>query len=208
MNLTYATCKGNLDLVRNPTSEDSVRQKEISRRELLKVLLGLPFIGILLGAISPLLRLLKPFGKLGLEIPPPPVAKVTLSTIREPYLSGTSTSFKDVPANYASMQSMIGYSFDISTIDVSIPTKPVKINNPGILIKDTEGKLHAYDAKCPHLACVVYWNSATNVWHCRCHDGIFDPVTTNVLAGPPPSPLKEWLVSFDEASGAITVEKV
>ena len=183
-------------------------QKEISRRELLKVLLGLPFIGILLGAISPLLRLLKPFGKLGLEIPPASVAKLTLSTIREPFLTGTSTSFKDVEANYNTMQQMVGYSFDISTTDVSIPTKPVKINNPGILIKDSEGKLHAYDAKCPHLACVVYWDSAISKWHCRCHDGIFDPVTTAVLAGPPPSSLKEWKVTFDEASGAITVEKV
>jgi Rieske Fe-S protein len=189
-------------------SEDSVSQKEITRRELLKVLLGLPLLGLLAGAISPILRLLKPFGKLGLAIPPPSVARVVLSSMREPMLAGGGTSFADVEANYNSMKEMLGYSFEIVTIDTSIPTKPVKISNPGILIKDKEGKLHVWDAKCTHLACVIYWDSVSNNWHCRCHDGFFDPVTANVIAGPPPSALKPWKVEWDQGSGAITVEKV
>ena len=184
-------------------------QSEITRRELLKVLLGIPLVGLLLGAISPLLRLLKPFGKLGLAIPPPSVAKVVLGKIREPYLTPSGgTGFADVDANYNDLKEMVGYSFDIVTVDTSIPTNPVKISNPGILIKDKEGNLHAWDAKCTHLACVVYWNSAINKWHCRCHDGMFDPTTTAVLAGPPSSPLKPWIVEFNKDTGEITAEKV
>ncbi len=184
-------------------------QTEITRRELLKVLLGIPLVGILVGALSPVLRLLKPFGKLGFAIPPPSLAKVVLGKIREPYLTPSGgTGFVDVEANLNTLKPMLGYSFEIVTVDVSIPTKPVKISNPGILIKDNEGKLHTYDAKCTHLACVVYWDSATNNWHCRCHDGFFDPVTAKVLAGPPPKPLNSWNVTADEATGAITVEKV
>ncbi len=188
--------------------------REMTRRELLKVLLGLPLAGLAVAALSPVLRLLKPFGKLGFEIPPAPVAKMKLDKVKEPQINAAGQIVDVlVDAKYSQLKPMVGYSFEIETIDVSIPYRPVRIFNPGILIKDNEGKLHVFDAKCTHLACVVRWDfkpDGEGYWHCRCHDGVFDPITTAVLGGPPPAPLRSW--KYDEALASeadeIWVEKV
>ena len=41
---------------------------------------------------------------------------------------------------------------------------------------------------CTHLGCRTHWNEAGYIY-CPCHDGRFD-VQGNVIAGPPPRPLK------------------
>ena len=188
--------------------------REMTRRELLKVLLGLPLAGIAVAAVSPILRLLKPFGKLGLEIPPAPVARMKLDKVKEPQLNaaGQITDVM-VDARYSQLKTMVGYSFEIETVDTSIPYKPVRVFNPGILIKDDKGELHVFDAKCTHLACVVRWDfkpTGEGYWHCRCHDGVFHPTTAEVVAGPPPTPLKRWKcdVELAKSTDEIWVEKV
>jgi len=170
-----------------------VDSKKVTRRQLLKVLLGLPFLGMIAAAASPLLRLLKPFGKLGLEVPPPAAAVTKLSTLNKP----VGDSFVKVPAIASELEPMVGYSFEVITEDRSIPYKPVKIREPGILIKDSEGRIRAWNAKCTHLGCVVRWSTEKKEWHCRCHDGFFDPLMTQVLGGPPPRPLERWTVRQD-----------
>ncbi len=176
-------------------------KRNITRRQLLKVLLGIPFIGAILAAVSPILRMLKPFGKLGLAVPPPPVAVNTLKHVNKPI----GDSFVQVPALLDQLEEMVGYSFEIETEDRSIPYKPIKIREPGILIKK-DGKVRAWNAKCTHLGCVVRWNTETHNWHCRCHDGYFDPLMTKVIAGPPPEPLHPWTATVGE-DGSITIDK-
>ena len=39
--------------------------------------------------------------------------------------------------------------------------------------KDEAGKVTAVSATCPHLGCIVYWNSAEKSWDCPCHGGRF-----------------------------------
>jgi glycine/D-amino acid oxidase-like deaminating enzyme/nitrite reductase/ring-hydroxylating ferredoxin subunit len=49
--------------------------------------------------------------------------------------------------------------------------------------RDSHGELHQCSAICPHLGCIVDWNSAEKTWDCPCHGSRFDPYGT-VLNGP------------------------
>jgi glycine/D-amino acid oxidase-like deaminating enzyme/nitrite reductase/ring-hydroxylating ferredoxin subunit len=40
--------------------------------------------------------------------------------------------------------------------------------------RDDQGTLHAVSAVCPHLGCIVNWNSAEKSWDCPCHGSRFD----------------------------------
>jgi glycine/D-amino acid oxidase-like deaminating enzyme/nitrite reductase/ring-hydroxylating ferredoxin subunit len=40
--------------------------------------------------------------------------------------------------------------------------------------RDEEGELHMCSAVCPHLGCIVEWNSAESTWDCPCHGSRFD----------------------------------
>ncbi len=58
----------------------------------------------------------------------------------------------------------------------------------GILINLPGKGLVAYSDVCTHLSCAVQYTGNGRL-HCPCHEGLFDAVTGNVLAGPPPRPL-------------------
>lgn len=51
------------------------------------------------------------------------------------------------------------------------------------LYRDTEGSLHAMTAICPHLGCVVRWNTEEETWDCPCHGSRFTR-TGKVVNGP------------------------
>ncbi len=71
---------------------------------------------------------------------------------------------------------------------------------PFILIHLNDGSFRAYEQKCTHLACAVYYSPEHNKIECPCHHGFFDATTGNVLAGPPPRPLPhlEVVIRNDE----------
>jgi Rieske Fe-S protein len=58
-----------------------------------------------------------------------------------------------------------------------------------IAMRLADGRLVAYSSICTHLACAVLWRPESHRLECPCHDGVFDPATGEVLAGPPPRPL-------------------
>jgi nitrite reductase/ring-hydroxylating ferredoxin subunit len=60
--------------------------------------------------------------------------------------------------------------------------------NQGILINLPGKGLVAYNDACTHLSCAVVYQGNGQM-RCPCHDGYFDAVTGNVLAGPPTRPL-------------------
>lgn len=62
---------------------------------------------------------------------------------------------------------------------------------PFILIHLSDGSFRAYEQKCTHLACAVYYSPEHDRIECPCHHGYFDARTGNVLAGPPPRPLPQ-----------------
>ncbi|MCC0176436.1 FAD-dependent oxidoreductase [Waterburya agarophytonicola K14] len=62
-----------------------------------------------------------------------------------------------------------------STDDVK-PGEGKLINYKGETVgvyKDETGKVTAVNATCPHLGCIVNWNSAEKSWDCPCHGGRF-----------------------------------
>jgi len=83
------------------------------------------------------------------------------------------------------------YSDYVTTGDVNGPGKIE--SGTGALIRhgfskkavyrDTHGNLHECTAVCPHLGCIVDWNSEEKTWDCPCHGSRFDPFG-KVLNGP------------------------
>jgi Rieske Fe-S protein len=74
------------------------------------------------------------------------------------------------------------------------PGEAVTFRYPGaddraLAIRLPGGQLVGYSSICTHLACAVLWNRDRNRLECPCHDGVFDPATGEVVAGPPPRPL-------------------
>ncbi len=93
-----------------------------------------------------------------------------------------------------------------SQIQFMMPLNPdgSRGQHPSILIRlrselaqkaGTEFK--AFSAICTHLGCIVHLEPGDDIY-CPCHAGYFDPVTGNVLAGPPKKPLPEIELKIDE----------
>lgn len=49
--------------------------------------------------------------------------------------------------------------------------------------RDEEGTLHRRSAVCPHLKCIVAWDSVEHTWNCPCHGSRFDAYG-KVINGP------------------------
>ncbi|MBS1494848.1 MAG: FAD-dependent oxidoreductase [Bacteroidetes bacterium] len=56
--------------------------------------------------------------------------------------------------------------------------------------RDESGTLHKFSAVCPHLKCIVQWNSSEKSWDCPCHGSRFDKMG-NVINGPALSNLEK-----------------
>ncbi|HKP71038.1 MAG TPA: Rieske (2Fe-2S) protein [Pyrinomonadaceae bacterium] len=62
-------------------------------------------------------------------------------------------------------------------------------NDTAILIRAADGQYYAFEQKCTHLTCPVYYSKQNDRLECPCHEGGFDVHTGSVLYGPPPRPL-------------------
>jgi Rieske Fe-S protein len=51
------------------------------------------------------------------------------------------------------------------------------------------GELHEYSAMCPHLGCIVSWDTLEKTWDCPCHGSRFDHYG-RVIVGPANSNLE------------------
>jgi cytochrome b6-f complex iron-sulfur subunit len=75
---------------------------------------------------------------------------------------------------------------------------------PFILIHLNDGTWRAFEQKCTHLSCAVFYQPAADKIQCPCHNGWFDARTGNVLQGPPPRPLRRLEVIAKEAEIYVT----
>jgi arsenite oxidase small subunit len=62
-------------------------------------------------------------------------------------------------------------------------------HDPAVLLHLTDGSLVAYSQKCTHLGCVVFYRPDSTELVCPCHDGVFEALTGEPIAGPPERPL-------------------
>jgi cytochrome b6-f complex iron-sulfur subunit len=77
---------------------------------------------------------------------------------------------------------------------------------PCLLIHVAPEKWVALSAKCTHLGCTVQYEVAQKRIFCACHGGTYDPETGKNLSGPPPKPLKSYLVKA-AGPGELTVTR-
>ena len=62
-------------------------------------------------------------------------------------------------------------------------------NDPCVLVRVSDAEWVAYSQKCTHLSCAVIPQPDRGVFHCPCHEGVFELRTGRPLAGPPRRPL-------------------
>ena len=65
---------------------------------------------------------------------------------------------------------------------------------PAILIEVSDNEYKAFSAECTHLNCIVEYQAKKKSFFCNCHGGKFD-INGKNIAGPPPRPLEEYLVT-------------
>ena len=68
---------------------------------------------------------------------------------------------------------------------------------PALVIHTSQG-VRAYSAVCTHFACICKWDQSSNQIVCPCHDGFFDPLTGEVISGPPPTGLQPFNVDIGD----------
>ncbi len=77
--------------------------------------------------------------------------------------------------------------------DGLLPTNTGTVIRDGMsklaIYRDDFGELHAYNATCPHMKCVVHWNNAEKSFDCPCHGSRFTCYGV-VVNGPANSDLK------------------
>jgi glycine/D-amino acid oxidase-like deaminating enzyme/nitrite reductase/ring-hydroxylating ferredoxin subunit len=56
--------------------------------------------------------------------------------------------------------------------------------------RDDAGNVREFSAVCPHLGCIVQWNSGERTWDCPCHGSRFD-LNGKVINGPASTDLKQ-----------------
>lgn len=68
-------------------------------------------------------------------------------------------------------------------------------SEPVILIRVSETDFRAFAGTCTHLDCIVeYHKDKKRIW-CNCHNGEYN-LSGQVVAGPPPRPLKAFTVDL------------
>ncbi len=67
-------------------------------------------------------------------------------------------------------------------------------NRPGLLIRTAEGEFRAFSGICSHLDCTVQYQADTSQIWCACHNGFYDEAG-NVVSGPPPRRLEQFIVN-------------
>jgi len=81
-------------------------------------------------------------------------------------------------------------------------------NDTAILIRAADGQYYAFEQKCTHLTCPVYYSKSNDRLECPCHEGGFDVHTGSVLYGPPPRPLDQIKLEIRNGTEVWAVAKI
>jgi len=82
---------------------------------------------------------------------------------------------------------------EVGTVEDIVPGEGAVVRrgmNKYAVYRDEAGVLHERTAVCPHLGCIVRWNSTEKTWDCPCHGSRYDS-EGRVLNGPTKTGLAE-----------------
>jgi cytochrome b6-f complex iron-sulfur subunit len=77
-------------------------------------------------------------------------------------------------------------------------------SRPGMLIHHKDGTWLALTAVCTHLGCTVQYEPEKERIFCACHGGVYDSKTGGNVSGPPPKPLKPFVVKVTETGVVVS----
>ena len=84
-----------------------------------------------------------------------------------------------------------------SALYFNYPTR----TEPAILVRSMEGEYYAYNCRCSHMGCSVYFERAARRIECPCHKGAYELQTGFVLNGPPTRALSQILLYMRAGGG-------
>ncbi len=176
----------------------SIIDPKTTRRDILKLILGIPVIATLLAVISPLTRYLKPTMKplnlmQGPDLPDSLKPVIFDTSLFPNAFDAQSFNFTQVNKEYTAIGSQIR---DI----------------PGYAVKLPSGDFAVYSRICPHLGCVFNfvpdpedvakgYNFKPNgpVFACPCHLSVFDiQQDGKVVSGPAPRPPRKFYYKVED----------
>ena len=86
------------------------------------------------------------------------------------------------------------------TLDLTQPGNGALVNpggsvaSHGVIVVNEGGSYIAVAQTCTHQGCAIAYHKNQNDFVCPCHGGTYD-INGNVIAGPPPAPLKSYMVT-------------
>ena len=101
----------------------------------------------------------------------------------------------------ASMQQEESVEVPLSSLSADAAKWVERLGQQIVIIK-TEGGARAFNGSCPHLGCIVQWDSTTRAFRCPCHGAVFNDKGEPV-AGPVNAPLKR--VAFVVKDGILKI---
>lgn len=177
---------------------------EVTRRKLLKIIIGVPLVGTLLAALSPFMRFLKP----------------TIEPLN--YMQGPDLpeSLQNVVFDLSLFKDPFDYqAFNFTQINKEYTALGSQTRDiPGYAVKLPDGTFGVYSRICPHLGCV--FNYVPNpddvakgynyrpdgpVFACPCHLSVFDiQQGGKVVSGPAPRPPRKFTYKIENNQLVIT----
>jgi len=89
----------------------------------------------------------------------------------------------------------VNFTIDLTQpANFSLKSSGGSLSTHGVVVVNTGGAYTAVAQSCTHQGCSVAYNKSGNDFVCPCHGGTYD-INGNVIAGPPPAPLKTYTVT-------------
>ena len=104
----------------------------------------------------------------------------------------------------------------LETYPIDVPTRfemtRTRVNgwertatNSGLyVVRKADNEVRVFSDICTHLGCRVSWHADQAHYISPCHDGHFDKMG-NVVSGPPPRPLDEYVTRIENANLFVTL---
>lgn len=77
------------------------------------------------------------------------------------------------------------------------------VNSYGVYVLRNGEEVKVYSNICTHLSCRVKWEEENQIFHCPCHDGVFD-INGEIVRGPQPRPLDTYPATIEDGNLFIT----